>query len=56
MRAGDYSFMGGGQEGMHKERAGYPSWPLVTCSCSYIAGPHIPEAAVSTAVVGRSPH
>ena len=43
MSAGDHSFMGG-QEGMHKERAGIPSWPLVTCSCSYIAGPHIPEA------------
>ena len=38
---------------MHKERAGNPSWPLVTCSCSYIAGPHIPEAAVSTAVGGQ---
>ena len=38
---------------MHKERAGYSSWPLVTCSCSYIAGPHIPEAAVSTAVGGQ---
>ena len=52
MRAGDHSFMGG-QEGMHKERAGYPSWPLVTCRRSYIAGPHIPEAAVSTAVGGQ---
>ena len=28
-------------------------WPLVTCSCSYMAGPHIPEAAVSTAVSGQ---